>query len=114
MGIFLRNQVKGSALEKGKMLFKGGPKFSFQGLTLKCFPENEKLHRSRSVQWISITRDGPLSLTVRPIHRKNGGRGQSLHEEDVTVTLPCSGEDFIRGELRGRPLKVESYYQKEK
>ena len=57
--------------------------------------ENEKLHRSRSVQWISITRDGQLSLTVRPIHRKNGGRGQSLHEEDVTVTLPCSGEDFI-------------------
>lgn len=59
-------------------------------------PAMEKLYRSRSAQWLSITRDSPLSLTICPIHRKSGGQGQSLHEEKVTLTLPCSDEDFLK------------------
>lgn len=59
-------------------------------------PENDKLHRSRPVQWLSVTRDSAQSLTIRPIHRKSGGQGQSLCEEDIIVTLPCSGEDFLK------------------
>jgi hypothetical protein len=58
-------------------------------------PENDKLHRSRSVQWLSVSREEPSLLIVWPIHRKSGGIGEGVPDEKVKVPLPCSGQEFL-------------------
>ena len=58
-------------------------------------PANQKLHRTRATEWLTVTRSTPSSLNVQPLHRKANGAATGLRSEEVTISSSSSPADFL-------------------
>ena len=56
---------------------------------------NQKLHRTRATEWLTVTRSTPSSLNVQPLHRKANGAATGLRSENVTIPSSSSPGDFL-------------------